>query len=142
MLSQPFAKGNPGGSAPKGKRISTWMSEFGDMEPSKWPSAKRLEKMPANASIALARLKKARMEDGIRDTELILDRTEGAVVAEPSAPMLSQIAAAILALKAAGVEIRKPIEAELVQSASVVHDVPEEDYDANARAKRVRRDRS
>lgn len=104
----PFQKGYHGGSAPKGKRISTWMAEFGDMEPSKWPSAKRLEKMPANASIALARLRKARMADGIRDTELILDRTEGAVVAEPAAPMIQSIAAAILALKAAGVELRRP----------------------------------
>ena len=108
----PFTKGNhPVGSAPKGKRISTWMAEFGDMPPSKWPKP---DKLPANGRIAMARVLKAMTQDGIKDTELILDRTEGAVIAEPSVPMLSQIAAAILALKAAGVALRKPIEAEVV----------------------------
>ncbi len=132
-----FKIGNPGGSAPKGKRISTYMAQYGDLPPSKWPTAKQLEKLPANASIALARLKKARRYDGIRDTELILDRTEGAVVPEPSLPMLSQIAAAILALKAAGVEVRKPIEAEVVASQQIEN----EEEDDETRAKRFRRGR-
>ncbi|MFI5350905.1 MAG: hypothetical protein ACHQ2Z_15265 [Elusimicrobiota bacterium] len=77
------------------------------MPPSKWPSKKQLEEMPANASIALARLRRALVENGgERSTEIVIDRTEGAVTAEPSTPMLSQIAAAIFALKAAGVQLR------------------------------------
>ncbi len=143
-----FKPGNPGGSAPRGKRISTWMAEFGEMPPSKWPSKDRLKKMPANASIAMARIRKAATKDGLRDTELVLDRTEGAVVPEPSAPMLSQIAAAIMALKSAGVEIRAPrtvVDAEVVPPPALAveptkHEGEEDDEDE--RTKRFRRGRA
>ncbi len=92
------------------------MAEFGEMDPADWPDEKS-GKLAANARIALARLRRALVENGgERSTEIVIDRTEGAVVAEPSAPMLSQIAAAILALKAAGVAIRRPIEAETVSA--------------------------
>lgn len=122
------------------------------MPPEKWPSPKRLEKMPANASIALARLKKARQMDGVRDTELILDRTEGAVTAEPSVPMLQAIAAAIIALKAAGVDVKRAsLAAEAVETVmqlpaptteTPIEVVVEEDEDEDVRAKRLRRGRA
>ncbi|MDE2107008.1 MAG: hypothetical protein KGL39_57910 [Patescibacteria group bacterium] len=112
-----FQKGvaaNPGG-VPKGKRISTYMAEYGEMDPADWPDEKDAsKKLSANARIALARLRRAAREEGIRDAELILDRTEGAVAPqEPALPMISQIAAAIAALKAAGVELKRedPVEA-------------------------------
>ena len=80
------------------------------------------------------------MLDGIRDTELILDRTEGAVVAEPATPMLQSIAAAILALKAAGVEIPRPPQS--VEIKSEPSPVVEAEEDADARDRRFRRGRS
>lgn len=66
---------NPGG-APRGKRISTWLVELGQLPPSEWPDPARL---PANAQIAMARLKRAMGEDGERAAEIVLDRTEGGV---------------------------------------------------------------
>ena len=56
------------------------MMEYGQKPPEKWPSGPALEKLPGNAVIALARLRAARRErDGEKSTEIILDRTEGAV---------------------------------------------------------------
>ncbi len=144
----PGQSGNPGG-APRGKRISTWMAEFGEVPPSRWPNKKQLEKMPANASIALARVRRAATANGLRDTELVLNRTEGAVTAEPSAPMLEQIAAAIIAMKAAGVTVRAPIEAEVIPAriAEVSQEQDEQDADQEAsdeqeKSKRFRRGRA
>ena len=120
----PFAAGNPGGSAPKGKRISTWMAEFGEVPPEKWPSVKK-KNLPANARIALVRLRKALDADklGLANAEYVEPRVRRPEDEEPlTVPMLSQIAQAILALKAAGVEIRKPepieIEVEVVNPAT------------------------
>lgn len=62
--------GNPGGS-PKGKRISTWMVELGQMGELPDPDT-----LPVNGRIAHARLKAAMGEDGERSTEIVLDRTE------------------------------------------------------------------
>lgn len=57
------------------------MMEFGQMDPSDWP--KSTDKLPANARIALTRLKRAMDEnagaEGERSAEIILDRTEGKV---------------------------------------------------------------
>lgn len=69
---KPGKSGNPGGVA-KGKRISTWMAELGSMNPSRWPDPSEL---PANALIAIERLKAAMTDDGCRDTQLIADLTE------------------------------------------------------------------
>lgn len=138
---KPGVSANPGG-VPKGKRISTWMAEFGEMTPSKWPSKKQLAKMPANASIAMARIRKSATASGLRDTELVLDRTEGAVVPEPSTPMLSQIAAAIMALKAAGVVLRPTLEAEVVPQLPPPVVAAKDDDEDEFRSARLRRGRA
>ena len=73
---KPFPKGvsgNPGG-APKGKRISTWMVELGQMEVLPDPHT-----LPVNGRIALARIQKAMLLSGDRAVEILLDRTEGSV---------------------------------------------------------------
>lgn len=67
-----FKPGNPGGSSPKGKRISTWMVELGQLDVLPDP-----DKLPVNGKIALARIKKAMTPNGEYSTETILDRTEG-----------------------------------------------------------------
>lgn len=66
-LRPPWPKGvsaNPGG-VPAGKRVSTWMAEYGDKPVSEWPQkdTPEYDKLPANAQIALARLRCARKED-------------------------------------------------------------------------------
>lgn len=57
---QPGTLGNPGG-APKGKRIATWMAEYGELESSLWPveGSEEYQKLPGNAVIALVRLREA-----------------------------------------------------------------------------------
>lgn len=69
---KPGKSGNPQGSA-KGKRISTWMVELGSMNPCRWPDPSEL---PANALIAIERLKAAMTDEGCRDTQLIAEMTE------------------------------------------------------------------
>jgi hypothetical protein len=78
---KPGDRGNPGG-CPKGKRISTWMAELGDMNPALWPNP---SKLPANGLIAMERLKAAMTDEGCRDTQLIADITES----KPQPPALS-----------------------------------------------------
>lgn len=69
---KPGQSGNPGG-VPKGKRISTWMRELGEMD--KLPAP---EKLTINGRIALARIKQAMKENfGTADANLIIERTEG-----------------------------------------------------------------
>ena len=60
----PGVSGNPGG-VPKGKRIATWLAEFGEMSESQWPveNSDRYKALPANAQIALARLRDALNHD-------------------------------------------------------------------------------
>ena len=63
VIGKPFVpgvSGNPGGQ-PKGKRIDTWIAEFGQMDPAEWPAdnSKAVKDLPANARIALARLRDA-----------------------------------------------------------------------------------
>lgn len=60
---KPWPKGvsfNPGG-APKGKRIATWMAEYGELDSTQWPreGTEEYEKLPGNAVIALVRLREA-----------------------------------------------------------------------------------
>lgn len=74
---KPGQSGNPGG-APRGKRISTWMAEFGEMSEAQIEKLDRA-KLPQNALIALARIKAAKAEAGTRDADCIMDRTEGKV---------------------------------------------------------------
>lgn len=70
---------NPGG-APKGKRITTWLAEFGEMTRAEWPTAEQLQKMPANASIAIAQLLRAQdPTDGLPAAAWAADRVEGGV---------------------------------------------------------------
>lgn len=56
----PGVSGNPGGQ-PKGKRIATWIEEFGQMGEKNWPADNSKEEMalPVNGRIALARLRDA-----------------------------------------------------------------------------------
>lgn len=60
----PGISGNPGGLVP-GKRVSTWMAEYGDKPVSEWPqpNTPEYDKLPGNAQIALARLRCARKEN-------------------------------------------------------------------------------
>jgi hypothetical protein len=70
--------GNPGG-APKGKRISTWMAELGELTENQ---LKKLGPLPMNGRIALARIRAAaneRSKFGNGATDTILERTEGKV---------------------------------------------------------------
>jgi hypothetical protein len=71
--------GNPGGR-PKGKAISTWMAEFGEMTPAEFSRVK-IKNLPMNGRIALARLRDAMgsRPGAVSSTSLIQDRTEGKV---------------------------------------------------------------
>ncbi len=78
-LWKPGVSANPGG-APKGKRITTWLAEFGEMPRSDWPTDEQLQKMPANASIAIAQLRRATDQiDGLPAAAWAADRVEGGV---------------------------------------------------------------
>lgn len=76
---QPGQSGNPGG-VPKGKRISTWMAEFGEMSEAQLRKIKK-STLPMNGKIALGRLRAAASlrKDANAATETILERTEGKV---------------------------------------------------------------
>lgn len=76
---QPGQSGNPGG-APKGKRISTWMAEFGEMSEAQLRKINK-STLPMNGKIALGRLRAAasNRKDANAATETILERTEGKV---------------------------------------------------------------
>ncbi len=147
-----FKPGNPGGSSPRGKRISTWMAEFGEMPPEKWPSPKK-KSLPANARIAIVRLRKALDADklGLANAEYVEPRVRREEdEAGMSVPMLQAIAAAIFALKAAGVDVRRaPLAADAVEAvmqlpAPAAEPTPTEDEDDDGpqRAKRFRRGRA
>lgn len=62
---------NPGGKA-RGKRISTWMVELGQMD--NLPEA---DVLPVNGRIALNLIKKALSKFCEHATDILLDRTEG-----------------------------------------------------------------
>ena len=69
---QPEWKGNAGG-APKGKKVSTWMAELGQM--TSLPSASSL---PINGQIALARIKQSlNQKYGDRACEIVIEKVEG-----------------------------------------------------------------
>ncbi len=74
---KPGESGNPGGQA-RGKKVSTWLAEFGQMDPSDLPDPKS-GKLPINARIALARLRKACTDEGLADAAWATDRVEGGV---------------------------------------------------------------
>ena len=72
---------NPGG-APKGKRITTWLAELGEMACELWPveGSPEFLKLPGNARIALAQLRRAMMtDDGLPAAMWAADRVEGGV---------------------------------------------------------------
>ena len=78
---KPGVSANPGG-APKGKRISTWLAEFGQQDLSAQDIDQMLERpgLVLNARIALAQLKRAaRVEDGLPAAMWAADRVEGGV---------------------------------------------------------------
>lgn len=126
-LPAPYPKGvsgNPGG-VPKGKRISTWMAEFGEMEDKDLPvvGSKKWEKLPKNARIALRRLRAADAEEelGLANSKYVEPREVASLMSSENAvPAIEMIATAILALKNAGVVVRnlasnpEPIDAEVV----------------------------
>jgi hypothetical protein len=77
---KPGKSGNPGGAA-KGKRISTWMLELGQLVDLPDPAT-----LPINGRIALARIEAAMLDRGERSTEIIMDRTEGKLTDKPPLP--------------------------------------------------------
>lgn len=143
-----FKPGNPGGSAPRGKRITTWMAEFGEIPASKWPAkdSPAFKRLPGNAQIALRRLWCANKDDSLalKNAQYVEPRgLEADGDGASASGVVYTIAAAILALKAAGVEIRKPIDAQIVDPvrpiAAEPASVEEED---EFRAVRLRRGRA
>lgn len=92
---QPGQSGNPGG-APRGKRISTWMAEFGEMSEAQLRKIKK-STLPMNGRIALGRLRAAasNRKDANAATETVLERTEGKVTqplaGEGDGPLTVQI---------------------------------------------------
>jgi hypothetical protein len=83
----PGVSGNPGGQ-PTGKRIRTWMQEFGQMDPAEWPDTKS-KNLPANARIALMRLKCAMKAYGTRDTEIVMGPEEKTLILKTDDPPLT-----------------------------------------------------
>src|SRR5258708_7880024 len=74
-LKPPWKKGDPSpnpGGQPKGKRITTFMAEIGQLD--KLPKPKTL---CINGQLAIARIKKALTPNGDRAAEIIIERTEG-----------------------------------------------------------------
>lgn len=72
---------NPGG-APKGKRITSWLAEFGEMPSEDWPQpgTPAYRRLPGNATIALAQLRRAQDQaDGLPAAAWAADRVEGGV---------------------------------------------------------------
>lgn len=107
-----FKPGNPGGSAPRGKRISTWAAEFGEKSPDQLPEigSKKFKALPLNAQIALRRIMRANKDDklALLNTQYVEPRTLGDVSdGGPAESMVVSIAAAIIALKAAGVSLKR-----------------------------------
>ncbi len=79
-LWKPGVSANPGG-APKGKRVSTWLAEFGNMtdEDLAWWES-HPAKLTQNAQIALAQLRRAKDQlDGLPAAMWAADRVEGGV---------------------------------------------------------------
>lgn len=68
-----FKIGNPGnpGGAPRGKRISTWLAELGEMGSLPDP-----ETLPINGRIALAQIQEAMGKRGIKSAQFVADLTE------------------------------------------------------------------
>jgi hypothetical protein len=83
------------------------MAEYGEIPDSEWPRGAALKKLPGNAQIALKRLREALKGEtlGLRNAEYVEPRATAQPAAESvSLPMLEAIAAAIMALKQAGVK--------------------------------------
>ena len=75
-MFRPGKSGNPGGAVP-GRRISSYLVEFGQMSPEDWPDPANL---PANARIAISQLRRAMSEeDGLPAAQWAADRVEGGV---------------------------------------------------------------
>src|ERR1035437_5145253 len=109
----PFLPGHQSnGSAPKGKRISTWMAEYSQMEDADLPKvgSKAWDKLPKGARIALRRLRAADQEEelGLANSKYVEPTAleSGAGVGADSTAFIASLAAAIMAMKAAGVEFR------------------------------------
>ena len=83
-LSTLWPKGvsqNPGG-APRGKRITTWLAEFGEIPSKLWPvkDSPEWDALPGNAQIALSQLRRGMdQEDGLPAAMWAADRVEGGV---------------------------------------------------------------
>ena len=63
-----------------GRRLSSWLIEFGGLSDSEIAARRKDKKLPAFAHIAMARIEAAREKNGTRDAEFIADRTEGKVI--------------------------------------------------------------
>lgn len=141
-----FKPGNAGGSAPRGKRITTWMAEFGEQPPAKWPkkNSDAFERLPGNAQIALRRLWGANKDDalGLKNAQYVEPRGIGEEDATGFPSAVYSIAAAILALKASGVQVRRPAEAVELVEKQKLEIAPEPEEDEPRQEKRFRRGRS
>jgi hypothetical protein len=101
MVFKPGQSGNPSG-APKGKRISTWLVELGQLD--ELPDPKTL---PINGQIAHAQLTEALTEKGVRSAEFVAGLTE-LKTQEPSTPAASVEAARHVLQELA--ELSKPLD--------------------------------
>ena len=104
---QPGVSGNPGG-APKGKRISTWMVELGQLTQTQLKKAER--GLPVNGKIALARIRAAMnagSKQGNGATEIILDRTEGKVVQKLEGSDGGPLVVQVVSYAAKGAAVKK-----------------------------------
>lgn len=152
-----FQTGNPGGSAPKGKRITTWMAEFGEKSLDELPKikSKAFDKLPINAQIALRRIYRANEDDNLAllNTQYVEPRNLAPEGGALPTSAIEQVAAAILALKAAGVSLRRdekpsPIDVTPIHTriAETEEEQKEQDddqeEDEQQRAKRLRRGRA
>lgn len=108
---------NPGG-APRGKRIATWMSEYGQSPVSDWPvvGSAAFDKLPGNARIALRRLRAADQEEelGLANSKYVEPTAQEAGPGLGDGQgLLAGIALAIMAMKAAGVLDQEPAPAHI-----------------------------
>ena len=80
---EPGVSGNPGGMA-KGKKVSTWMTEFGEMGEENWliEGTEEYKSLPGNARIALARLRCAVERDklGLANAQYVEPRQANSTI--------------------------------------------------------------
>lgn len=93
------------------------MAEYGEKPRSEWPQpgTPEYDRLPGNALIALRRLNCALKEDKTTsNSEYVEPRARAVEQSNPDPiPLIAGIAAAIIALKQSGVQIRPAIETDV-----------------------------